>query len=273
MDPLRNLKRWLIRRRAKVCLLSFHKCGRTWLVFMIGSAIKHHYGVDVRNPLDLGALHRRRPGDVPLMVAHHDGGPQHQFPEDIETDKGQYRDKRVLFLVRDPRDVLVSAYFQKTRRNISYAGELADFIDEARGSLRSNIRFYNIWADNRDVPEAFLLVTYEDLKARPREELRRVLDFIGLAAVSDDAVARAVDDGRFDNMRRLETANALGTGRLAPRDAADTDSYKTRRGVVGGYVDYLSPEQVAHVDAVIRDELSPYYGCYLHPAAVHHEAG
>lgn len=273
MDPLRNLKRWLTRRRAKVCLLSFHKCGRTWLVFMIGSAIKHHYGLDMRNPLDLRKLHRRRPREIPLMVAHHDGGPQHQVPEDIETDKSQYRDKRVVFLVRDPRDVLVSAYFQKTRRNISYAGELADFIDEPKGSLRSNIRFYNIWADNRDVPEAFLLVTYEDLKARPVEELRRVLDFIGLATVSDDAVARAVEDGRFDNMRRLEATNALGTGRLAPRNIADTDSYKTRRGVVGGYLDYLSPEQVARVDAVIRDELSSYYGFYLNAAPVRHDAG
>lgn len=263
MDPVRSFKRWYNRRRADAAILSFHKCGRTWLVFMVGTAIARHYGLKVRNPLDLNRLHRLRRREVPLIVAHHDGGPQHQRPEEIETDKHRYRGKRVVFLVRDPRDVLVSAYFQKTRRNISYAGALGDFIDERRGSLESNIRFYNIWAENRHVPADFLLVTYEDLTGDPAGELRRVLDFMGLEAVSDAAVAQAVEEGRFDNMRRLEATNALGTGRLAPRDAADPDTYKTRRGVVGGYLDYLDAAQVRHVDEVIRARLSPFYDFYI----------
>jgi len=264
MDPVRAFKRWLDHRRAQASILSFHKCGRTWLVFMIGSAISHHFGLKAKNPLDLHALHRRC-REVPLIMAHHDGGPQHQVPEDIATDKRRYRKQRVVFLVRDPRDVLVSAYFQKTRRNISFAGTLEEFIDTRRGSLESNIRFYNIWAENRHVPREFLLVTYEDLHRDPIGELRKVLDFLGLEQVSDEALKKAVEDGEFGNMRRLESENALRTGRLAPRDPHDLESYKTRRGVVGGYVDYLSADQIEHVDRVIREHLSPFYSFYITP--------
>jgi hypothetical protein len=62
--------------------------------------------------------------------------------------------------------------------------------------------------------------------------------------VVDEAVAFA----SFDNMRRLEETGATGSARLRPGRQGDHDTYKTRRGKVGGHADELSPDQIARLD-------------------------
>ena len=99
------------------------------------------------------------------------------------------------------------------------------------------------------MPAAVLVVRYEDLHDRPEAELRRVLEFVGVAEVADAVVAEAVAFASFDNMRRLEEADAFGSDRLRPGRVGDHDSYKTRRGVVGGHRDELTPDQIARLDA------------------------
>ena len=40
--------------------------------------------------------------------------------------------------------------------------------------------------------------------------------------------------------------------RLTPRDKGDPETYKVRRGKIGGYVDYLSPDDVAFCHAMLE---------------------
>lgn len=263
--PLRRavqtVRRRYRRARADIHIVSYPKCGRTWLVLLVGKALALHHGLDVRNPLRLRDYARPwRP--IPYILQHHDGGPEFKLPEELPTDKSEYAGRKVVFMVRDPRDVLVSSYFQKTRRNANFDGTLEDYLEERRGGLESILAFYNIWAANRDVPRDFLLVTYEDLHADTAGELRRVLEFLGVDGVSDATIDEAVAYASFDNMRAIEQENALGTSRLAARDADDPESYKTRRGEVGGYADYLHGQALERVDATIRERLDPYYERY-----------
>lgn len=260
-ERLKNIRRWWRRWRADVHLVSFPKCGRTWLVLLIAQALQDHYGIRVRNPLRLRSLRSRRLG-IPYMHQHHDGGPEFQLPEEIERDKSFYRGRKVIFLVRDPRDVLVSSYFQKTRRNYNYEGTLSEYVRERRGGIESIIEFYNIWAENRNVPADFLLVTYEDLHADTATQLCRVLDFLGLGEVTDEAVNRSVDMCRFENMRQLEMSNAYDTGALSARDVDDASTYKTRRGEVGSYRDYLEGDDLMYVNNIVSERISPIYEMY-----------
>lgn len=263
VQPFKRVRRWWLRRAADVHILSFPKCGRTWLVLMLSKVMEEHYGIALRNPLRLRDYHKKR-RDIPLILQHHDGGPEFQRADELEQDKRRYAGRKVLFLVRDPRDVTVSAYFQKTKRNYNFEGDLRDYVYEPVGSIETNIEFYNIWARNRQVPSDFLLMTYEDMHADAERELRRAVDFIGLEGVSDEIIARAVEFCRFDNMRKLESSNALGSRAMAPRDAADESTYKTREGRTGGYVDHLDPEEIAHIDALIDRKLDPLYAVYRH---------
>ncbi len=267
--PLRKAVQFIRRRwrrwRADVHIVSFPKCGRTWLVLLIATVLQKHYGIRTRKPLRLrGYAWRRR--EIPYILQHHDGGPEFQRPDELPTDKGFYAGKRVVFLVRDPRDVLVSTYFQKSRRNYNFEGSLSDYVHHPVGGIETIVRFYNIWATHRDVPRAFLLLTYEDLHRDTVGELRRVIEFLGLSGVADATLERAAEYCRFDNMRRLEAGNELGSSALAARDANDEETFKTRKGQVGGYTEYLSAEDIAYIDAVIDAQLDPLYAMYRRSA-------
>jgi hypothetical protein len=66
------------------------------------------------------------------------------------------------------------------------------------------------------------------------------------------AELEAVWEGaRFDRMRAREASGELAKryGRaLTPGDPTDADSFKVRRGVIGGYRDELSAEDVTFCD-------------------------
>lgn len=253
-------RKWLM-RRADVHIVSFPKSGRTWLVLMISRVIEYQYGVKIDNPLKL-RRYRKKVSGLPLVLQHHDGGPEFLRPDELPRDKSQYAGRKVIFLVRDPRDVTVSAYYQKTKRNINYTGSLAEYVYEPVGSVETNVEFYNIWAENKHVPDAFLLVTYEDLHEDCPRVLRSVIDFIGLPGVSDDVIEKAVDDCSFENMRRLESNNALGNARLAPRDASDERTYKTRQGKVGGFAAQLDEREINYMNDLIDRRLSADFDFY-----------
>ena len=57
-----------------------------------------------------------------------------------------------------------------------------------------------------------------------------------------DMFQEALDFSRFENMQRLEAAGAFDSKILRPGDVRDPESFKVRRGKVGGYRDYLSAE-------------------------------
>jgi len=252
-------RRW----RADAHLISYPKCGRTWLVLLISKALESHYQCrPLRKPLKLRSFAKPWRG-VPYILQHHDGHAGACLPEELSADKSEYAGRKVLFMVRDPRDVLVSAYFQKTKRNAHFSGRMEEFIHQRRGSIETIVAFYNIWAANRGTPADFHLVTYEDLQQDTAGELRRALAFLGILGVSDEVIHDAVAFCDFNNMRRLEERNAFGTSRLAARDASDPETFKTRKGEVGGYREYLHGEELAYVERVINEQLDPLYQRYL----------
>jgi Sulfotransferase domain len=54
----------------------------------------------------------------------------------LETDKSRYRGTKVLYLIRDPRDVVVSCFFQATRRKKLFRGTLSEFIRSDNYGIR-----------------------------------------------------------------------------------------------------------------------------------------
>ena len=246
--------------RADTLLISFAKSGRTWLRVLIGHAISDHYGFS-DNVLDLDLLAKRDPS-IPNIVETHDGGTVRAHVGDVSHEKSRYADKRVLFMVRDPRDTVVSAYFQASKRKRIFDGQLDEYLRSPVGSIDTIIQFHNVWARERHKPRGFHLVRYEDLHEDPITQLRDVLNFLGLPEIQESSVKRAVEFASFENMRRLELSGQVGHGRmvLRPGDEKDVESYKTRRGKAGGYRDYLSEADIRYLDHRIAKELDPYFG-------------
>lgn len=250
-------------------IISHPKCGRTWLRAMLGRYLQH--GRE-GNPLNVYKITRFDPA-LPAIQFDHDDRPDLKPYTDIYEDKSMYNDKAVVFLVRDPRDVLVSYYFHYTNRGFiapeHYTGprnSISDLIRHKIGGLFGLVRFYNIWARNRDVPERFHLVRYEDWHANNHGEFARLIRFFGLPDLGPDAMDDAISFASFNNMRRLEESNALNTVFLRQTREGDPEAFKVRRGVVGGYRDYLSDEDIAFIDDYLRTELDDFYADYKKPS-------
>lgn len=225
---------------ANTVVLSYPKSGRTWLRAMLD---------------DLG---------VPAHYDHADANTLYHPTEAFtlgRVDKEKYRDARVVVLRRDPRDVLVSSYFEATRRQDRFRGPLSAFIRDERFGIEKLLRFQSHWTCDREFPAPCLPVCYEDMVADTLATMVRILDFLRVRKVSARGVRDAVAHSSFDKMQRLERDGFLRIlyGRkLKAATKGDYSSQKVRRGKVGGYRDYLTEEDIAFCTQLMRAAGSPY---------------
>ncbi|WP_176555741.1 sulfotransferase domain-containing protein [Virgibacillus ndiopensis] len=113
---------------------------------------------------------------------------------------------KVIYLVRDPRDVVISYYHHFKK----YYGESRDFdkFFEAfmdgkigHGKWDTNIES---WIDNqKKVKNGFLLVKYENLLQDTTKEAHRIISFLNLDRTEQE-INEAVNWASFDNMKTLE---------------------------------------------------------------------
>jgi hypothetical protein len=205
--------------------------------------------------------------EIPRIFFTHDNYIKHYTGK---SDKSDFYDKKVVLLVRDPRDVAVSSYFQRRfRPNPLKDGLRAIQVNEDGPSMfefvafriPTIIDFLNAWqAELENLPEV-LVVRYEDLRAEPSGELARILAFLGTPG-TDEEVAKAVSFAGFENMKKLEAEGAFGRNdrRINPGDQANPQSFKVRRAKVGGYRDYFTDEEAAAIDDLVAARLAPEFG-------------
>lgn len=236
--------------RARAVVVSHAKSGRTWLATMLGAyerAAGTSLGVFFTH--DNYIRDRRTPDSRPWHAA-----------------------KPLVLLVRDPGDVMVSFYYHWQHRmkpgkhwiNDYPAGPLGlyEFAMHPRTGLPNLIAFMNRLAVETSGRNDVLRVRYEDLRSAPEASLAHLIRFVA-GEVDVAAVQAAIDYGSFQNMQRLERDNAndpRASTRLKPRDANNPQSFKVRSGRVGGYRESFPPEQVAVLDALVRDTLDSSYG-------------
>jgi len=243
-------------------LISYPKCGRTWLRLLLG---KYAVGFEGdQDPIEVYEVTRGL-DEFPSLEISHDDYPHWKAASLQCTDKRAFADKNVVFLVRDPRDAIVSYYFQYVKRGDrkhakdDFDGSISEFVQHEIGGLRSITNFYNIWAANATVPKAFMMVTYEDLSADPVKSLGDIVSFLGWPDRGTSYLERVVEFGKFENMRKMEARNTLNNSRLSPPKDGDPEGFKTRKGKVGGYRDYLSDDDCRYIDDYLAANLDATY--------------
>ena len=272
----KRLERWLRGRwefrslqRSDATVVSFAKSGRTWLRLMLSRFYQLRFGLPEGSFLEFDNLHAMNPA-VPRVFFSH-GNYIRDYRDDWET-KRHFRGKPVVLMVRDPRDVAVSQFFQwqhrmrpsKMRLN-DYpppGAEVSrfDFVMESVAGLGAIVEWMNQWATEMRERAGIHVVRYEDLRRDPKEHLAALVAFLGTPATEDEITA-AVDYAAFENMRRLEESGAIKASgrRMVPGKPGDPDSYKARRAKVGGWRDYFTPEEVARIEA-LAGTLDPVFG-------------
>lgn len=267
---LRGVEQFDKLQRADIVVVSFGKSGRTWLRVMISHLFRVKYDLPENAVLGFDNFHNLNKS-VPKTFFTHDN-----YIKDFTGDphsKAPFYHKRVILLARDPRDVAVSQFFQWKFRikptkvainNYPPQGSdisLFDFVmGDNGGSMQAVTDYLNLWAQEVSNMEHFHLLRYEDLRARPREELRQMLDFMEIEA-TEAQVNAAVDYSSYENMKKMEGSQQfrLAGGRMMPRDKDNPNSFKVRRAKVGGYRDYFTDEEVAAIDQRLAETLDPLF--------------
>lgn len=253
---------WVQNRRAQVFIVSYPKTGRTWVRMLLKTALENYTGVKATDPLE---FHELSDADarVPRIRVIHDDEPHWKVPSQLRRNKAKYGGKKVVLLIRDPRDTMVSLYLQMTKRWRVFLPEwksIDTFIWQDRGALKSMVAYYNIWAESRNLPGDLMLIRYEDIHADPKTVLRQLLAFIGIGAVDDRLIADAVEQNRIDRVREREAAGEFETKRLQPGIAGDPESLKARKGKVGGWSEYISDAEAARIADYAAQYLDPWFG-------------
>jgi hypothetical protein len=247
-------------------VISFPKSGRTWLRFMLGNYFVLRYKLGIEHPdaiMELDFLNKKRHGSGKIKFTHEDS-PFLKRPEELDNDKRRFKKARVIFLVRDPRDVVVSSYFEHAKRIHlykevdSFDGSIQEFLYQTP-VLKTIVTYYNIWYKNRSVPADFLILRYEDLKKDAEGKLKEALTFFGQKELEWDLVKESVLRSRFEKMRAIEKRNHEGY-RLNPGNVNDPESFKTRKGIVGGYKMYFNEEDQEFMNKFIREHLADEFG-------------
>lgn len=233
-------------------LVSYPKCGRTWLHFMLRRYFSRKYGTDETERMIAMSRFEKR---IPSMILTHDGKSTHWW----NRRKRAYRRTHIAFLSRDPRDAIISHFHHCRDRDGIYHDELSSFIRHPDYGMPVLIDFMNEWLRHRDKVRDFILCRYEDLKANPESEMRVVLAFLGETEIDESALAAALADGSIDSMRKAEQQ---GTLRMAgtERSGEAPNAMKVRNGKVGGYREALSRSDRTFVDRLVQERLDAEFG-------------
>jgi hypothetical protein len=226
-----------------VFLVSYPKSGNTWTRFLIANLVYPEKIPDFSNINDLVP--------DPEAMAKRD---LERAPRPRLLKSHQYFDPRypkVIYIVRDPRDVVLSEYhFDIKRRAIPEDFPLAQFVERfLRGEVnhQSGTWFENAasWFYTRHGDPRFLLVKYEALQSRAMDEMERIASFLGIST-DQERLAFAIEQSSADRMRELEKkqAHLWSSTRETRKDKPFVRSAKS-----GGWKAELPESSIAEIEA------------------------
>jgi hypothetical protein len=225
-----------------VFLTSYPRSGNTWTRFLVGNLVHPQEAVTFLNVERL----------VPDMYKHSDrtlrNVPRPRILKSHECFDPRY--KRVIYIVRDPRDVAVSNYhWEMKQRSMAAAYPIEKFVPRFMepiqwprlGSWGDHV---TSWLSTRMGRPGFLLLRYEDMIADAKPGLAKVAELFGFEPVPE-RLARAEELSSADRMRKMEKEQG---GKWVQTRNTRQDKPFVRKAASGGWRTNLPAESVALIE-------------------------
>jgi hypothetical protein len=208
-------------------LVGHPKSGNTWTAYMLGIVAARDYG----NKITFANI-----GDyVPTIHGCDFAIDKHEqlaSPRIFRNEEPLYPDlyPKTIYLLRDPRAVLLSYYHHCVHDTCNKNWTIDSFVDEmlTNGCIKSlepNLVRWDVQVQdwlNRSVSQKVLLVRYEDIKNDQRNSLIKMAKFLGIS-YDESIIELAVQRTSFSSMRKEE-------------EVSGSESYKGEKGVKGFFV-------------------------------------
>jgi len=241
-------------------VISYPKCGRTWLHVALGKVFSCIKGFQDKLILDSNFIY----GIDIFPYFYHDHSDKNRS---IVENKTKYSSKSIIFLTRDPVDVVWSYYLHCKHRTKKFKGSFSKFIESERYGIEKVVLFYNIWFKNSLIPYQFMDIRYEDMSKNMNVVLQYVVDFIGLENCTKDIIDKSVEFAKFENMRQMERHNYFNAGAMKPlnpiKKKKTLKKRKIRSGKIGEGYKHLSKFDKIYVNKIIEKHVSAKYFCFL----------
>ncbi len=226
-----------------VFIVSYPKSGNTWVRFFIGNLISPDEPVTFQN------VEQKVPDIYQNKDEELQKAPRPRMLKSHEPFEPLYA--KVVYIVRDPRDVLVSYYHHQIKnRGIDESYPMDVFV---RNELTNTTSRFGSWQENveswlatRGGKNSFLLLRYEDMLTQPVMALRQVAEFIGVTS-DEDQLVRVVELSDADRMRSLEREQSRV---WRPTRDSRQDKMFVRSAKAGGWREEMSSECAELVQSV-----------------------
>jgi len=225
-------------------IVSYPRSGNTWTRFLVANLLHPDEHVTFAN------IERLVPDSEAQSARYLKAIPR---PRAIKSH--QYFDpryKKVIYIVRDPRDVALSYYdFQRKYRHIEDGYPLSRSVNDfVTGNLSS--WDWGTWGENvgswiatRYRQAGFLLLRYEDILADTEREITRIAAFLDIPT-SPQLLANTIERSSAKRLRSLERAQ--GDKWVSTKNKR-SDIPFIRSASSGGWKNNLPPESVAAIEA------------------------
>jgi len=220
--------------------VSYPKSGRTWIRYMLRTLELDH-----------------------RLVFHHDGfefnshdRAPHNFDREPRRSRIEAADK-VIYMTRNPGDILVSLYHQVTGRFadiFEYTGTVSNFVRDHHFGAQPLRQFREMWKELGADPKC-LVCNYEDFHRDAEHSLMRLLDHLQMR-VDTQRVRTAVSQGRFDKMQTVELGGTFSDPWLRPRNGA----LKVRLGRMEAYRLALDATDVLYLENMFPELKTSVFG-------------
>ncbi|XP_048225361.1 sulfotransferase 2A1-like [Perognathus longimembris pacificus] len=173
------------------------------------------------------------------------------FPKSFFTSKA-----KLIYVIRNPKDVLVSGYYFYSQSKIMKHPESLQQYYEwfIQGNVQYGSWFAHVlgWMSMRE-RENVLVLSYEALKKDTRSTVKRICQFLG-KKLEPQELDLVLENSSFQAMKE----NKMSNFSLMDRSYFPAGVEMTRRGMVGDWKNHLTIAQAEAFDKIFREKMAGF---------------
>ncbi|KAG5603622.1 hypothetical protein H5410_025114 [Solanum commersonii] len=245
-------------QESDIILVTTPKSGFTWvksLLFTLMNRKKYSifeqdHPLLVKNTHDLVPWNSNSMLMVKLLATHMSFG---SLPKPIHDSR-----TKLVYLCRNPRDAFISMWhfsnnLKPDHTDIKAIEECFDLFCKGAnpyGPFWNHVLDY--WKESIEKPNKVLFLMYEEIKAQPKLQLKRLVEFLECQFSIEEEKCGVVDEilrmCSFDNLSNLEVNR---NGKLS---SGEKNKVFFRRGEVGDWKNYFTKEMSEKIDNIIKQK-------------------